>query len=160
VEKGTAPPDSQFVPRPASGDVVNQCTLTPATATGGPTVPHGPAGKRLRPRGLRVKVTPKRDRRAPYRFRTSGRLLPPAGLTAAQACGRGTISVQVKRGHRTISARRARLGKRCRFASRVRFSHARRLGSGRLRFIVRFSGNRLVSPGASRTVRARAVTRR
>ena len=54
------------------------------------------------------------------------------------------------------SARRARLGKRCRFASRVTFHRASRLGRGRLKFVVRFSGNRAVAPGPARTLRVRA----
>ena len=153
VEQGAAPPDSQFVPKP-NGDVVNSCELAPAASTGGgPTVPGGQA---RRPRGsLRVTVSPRRDRRRPFRYRTRGRLLRPAGVSAAAGC-RGTVTVQVKAGRRTISARRARLGRACRFSSRVTFRRAARLGSGRLKFVVRFSGNRAVAPGSARTVRVRA----
>jgi hypothetical protein len=161
VEKGTPPPPSQFVHKPATGDVVNECALAQSGGAG-PTVPSGPAatptGLGERPRGrLVVKVTPRRDRRAPYRFRTAGRLVPPRGYTAAESCTSGRVSVQVKAGRRTISARRAKLRRTCRFASRVTFGHARRLGRGRLRFIVRFSGNRVVAPGSARTVRVRAL---
>jgi len=154
VEQGAPPPDSQYVRKPNGTDVVNSCELAPATtAGGGPTVP---GGSKRRPRGrLRVKVTPKRDRARPFRFRTRGRLVRPAGVTRRAGC-RGTVLVQVKTGRRTISARRARLGKRCRFASRVTFHRASRLGRGRLKFVVRFSGNRVVAPGRARTVRVRA----
>jgi hypothetical protein len=65
--------------------------------------------------------------------------------------------VQVKKGRRTISARRARLGRKCRFRSKVTF---RRTLRGKLRFIVRFGGNRAVAPGHARTVRVRAGRRR
>ena len=145
VEQGAAPPDSQFVPK-GGGDVVNSCDLAPAaTGSGGPTVPGGQA---RRPRGrLRVTVTPRRDRRRPFRYRTRGRLLRPAGVNAASGC-RGTVTVQVKAGRRTISARRARLRRTCRFSSRVTFRRAARLGRGRLKFVVRFSGNRAVAPGS------------
>jgi len=154
VEQGAPPPDSQYVRKPNGTDVVNSCELAPATtAGGGPTVP---GGSKRRPRGrLRVKVTPRRDRARPFRFRTRGRLVRPAGVTRRAGC-RGTVLVQVKTGRRTISARRARLGKRCRFASRVTFHRASRLGRGRLKFVVRFSGNRVVAPGRARTVRVRA----
>ena len=154
VEQGAAPPDSQFVPK-GNGDVVNTCDLAPAAtgSGGGPTVPGGQA---RRPRGsLRVRVTPRRDRRRPFRYRTRGRLLRPAGVSSTAAC-RGTVTVQVKAGRRTISARRARLGRACRFSSRVTFRRAARLGRGRLKFVVRFSGNRAVAPGSARTVRVRA----
>ena len=158
VEQGAPPPDSQFVRKPNGGDVVNSCELAPASsAGGGPTVPGGQA---RRPRGrLRVSVTPRRDRRRPYRFRTRGRLVRPAGVTAAAGC-RGTVTVQVKAGRRTISARRARLRRSCRFSSRVTFRRAARLGRGRLKFVVRFSGNRAIAPGSARTVRVRAAVRR
>jgi len=153
VEQGAAPPDSQFVPK-GDGDVVNTCDLAPASSSGGgPTVPGGQARRR---RGrLRVTVTPRRERRRPFRFRTRGRLVTPAGVSAVQGC-RGTVTVQVKAGRRTISARRARLRRSCRFTSRVTFRRAERLGRGRLKFIVRFSGNRVVAPGSARTVRVRA----
>jgi hypothetical protein len=66
------------------------------------------------------------------------------------------VTVQVKAGRRTISARRAKLRRNCRFASRVTFRKASRLGRGRLKFVVRFSGNGAVAPGSARTVRVRA----
>jgi hypothetical protein len=150
VEQGVAPPDSQYVPKP-NGDVVNSCDLVPASAQAGsgPTVPGASA---RRPRGrLRVRVTPRRDPRAPFRYRTIGRLVLPPGVSAAQGC-RGSVTVQVKKRRRTISARRAKLRRTCRFASHVTFHRAR----GRLRFIVRFSGNGSVAPGSARTVRVRA----
>jgi hypothetical protein len=140
VEQGIAPPDSQFVSKP-NGDVVNSCDLVPAASQGGgPTVP--------RPRGrLRVRVKRKRG----HRFVTSGRLLRPAGVSRARGC-RGRVLVQVKHGRRTISARRAKIGRHCRFRSRVTFHRAR----GKLRFIVRFGGNRALAPSHARTVRVRA----
>ena len=98
-----------------------------------------------------MKVTPRRDRHRPYRFRTRGRLIRPAGVSRARGC-RGRVLVQVKKGRRTISARRAKLGRHCRFRSKVTFRRVR----GRLRFIVRFSGNRAIAPGSARTVRVRA----
>jgi hypothetical protein len=54
-----------------------------------------------------------------------------------------------------MSARRAKVARRCRFRSEVTFHRAR----GRLRFIVRFGGNRVVAPGHARTVRVRAGRR-
>jgi len=158
VEQGAPPPDSQFVPK-GGGDVVNTCELpAPATSSGGPTVPGGQA---RRPRGrLQMRVTPRRDRRRPYRFRTRGRLVLPSGVSAAQGC-RGTVLVQVKAATRTISARRAKLRRTCRFGSRVTSRRPARLGRGRLKFVVRFAGNKAVAPGSARTQRVRArVSRR
>ena len=90
---------------------------------------------------IRGIATPVRDRRAPYRFRISGALGLPRAVTAAQGCRTGSVSVQVKRGRRTISTRRAEVTRRCTFSSAVIFRDRRRLGDGRLRVTVRFLGN-------------------
>lgn len=90
---------------------------------------------------IRVVARPARDRAAPYRFGLTGALGLPRGVTAAQGCRTGTVSVQVKRGTRTISTRRVRLTRRCTFTSAVTFRDRRRLGDGRLRVTVRFLGN-------------------
>jgi hypothetical protein len=76
-----------------------------------------------------------------------------------EACGSGRVLVQVKRGRRTISARRARLRSDCRFRSSVTFRKPRRLGRGRLKFSVRFLGNASVAPARAKTRRVRAKTR-
>ena len=136
VEQGAAPPDSQFVPKERRRRGQH---LRPAGARHRRRRPDRPGRQGAPPAGrLRVTVTPRRDRRRPFRFRTRGRLVRPAGVTAAEAC-RGTVTVQVKAGRRTISARRAKLRRSCRFASKVTFRRAARLGRGRLKFIVRFA---------------------
>jgi hypothetical protein len=102
-------------------------------------------------------ASPARDRRAPYRFRTSGRLVLPQGVTAAAGCAAtGFVTVQVKRGARTISNRRAALGRDCRFSSAVAFRDRRRLGSGRLQITVRWLGNSVLAPRAAGRVPVRA----
>jgi hypothetical protein len=148
VEKGSAPPPDQFVPDPHTGDVVNGCTLArsnAAPAAGGST----PAvGHRLEPR-LTLTVAPRRDRRPPYRFRVSGRVVLPHGATRAEACGNGTVSVKVRT---TGVSRRPPLGAKCRFRAKLRLgSRAHR----RLRLTARFNGNRaLVPASAHRRLRA------
>lgn len=128
---------------PASGK-------TPATAGGG----SGAAPVTLRRRAARAlsaKVTPSRDRKRPYRFRTSGKLLIYTGTPAAQACA-GKVSVQVKQGRRTISTRRVSLSRTCTYRSTVSFKRAK----GKLRFLVRFGGNAAVKPVRAKTRTARA----
>ena len=170
VESDQAPPPSQTVPRQTSGDEVNECTLAggggPASAPSEPsaapesyTAPAARAPARVRsrvaPRGLSVRVSPRRDRTRPYRFRTSGRLLLPKGMAAADGC-RGRVSVQVRAGRRTISTRRARVRSTCTFASRLTLRSPRRLGRGRLSFTVRFLGNDAVRPYRAKARRVRA----
>ena len=113
---------------------------------------------RFAPAGITGAVTPARDRRAPYRFRSSGRVRLPAGVTPAQACGDGQVSIQVKAGTKTISTRRANLSRTCTFTSTVTFRDRRRFTrNGRLRFTLRFTGNEVLARTAAvaRNVRTR-----
>ncbi len=115
----------------------------PAAVT--PPPPPPPAGAPAQRRGsLSARVTPSRDLRVPFVFRTSGRLTLPSGMTRAQGC-KGRVSVQVKRGGTTISTRRVSLTSSCTYSVRVSFGNSRRFGSSkRLKFTARFLGNALV----------------
>jgi hypothetical protein len=91
-------------------------------------------------------VSPSRDVRAPYRFRISGQLTRPAGISRAAGCS-GRVSVQIKRGRTTISTRRVSLRSDCSYSLRVSFANRRRFGSlARLRFTARFAGNARILP--------------
>ncbi|MDP9385203.1 MAG: tannase/feruloyl esterase family alpha/beta hydrolase [Actinomycetota bacterium] len=179
VEGGKTPPPTQSVPKPGQGDVVNSCALageteggepagerpsSPSPSSPGPSSPGTPSRfeaapaqprRRVAPRGLQARVTPGRDRRAPYRFRTTGRLSLPQGTSRAQGC-RGLVTVQVKAGRRTVSTRRARLRPDCTFRSSVSFAALRRLGRGRLKFTARFQGNGALTAARARSRSARA----
>jgi hypothetical protein len=146
VEKGSTPPPDQFVPDPHTGDIVNSCALArsaAAPAAGGSTPA---AGHRLRPR-VTLRVSPRRDRRAPYRFRISGRVLLPGGVTRAQACGSGTVSLKLRSRNRTAAAKRAKVGAKCRFRTRFTLKALRR---GRPLVKARFNGNRALLPATAR----------
>ena len=113
---------------------------------------------RFAPAGITGAVTPARDRRAPFRFRTAGRLRLPAGVTPALGCAEGQVSIQVKAGAKTISTRRANLSRTCTFSSTVTFRDRRRFTrNGRLRFTLRFTGNEVLtrSVAVARNVRTR-----
>ena len=108
--------------------------------------------------GIAGRVTPGRDTRAPFTFRTTGRLRLPVGVTPALGCSEGTVSIQVKAGAKTISNRRATLRRDCSFVSTVRFADRRRFTrSGRLRFTLRFTGNEVLNRSAAiaRNIRTR-----
>jgi hypothetical protein len=107
---------------------------------------------------LTASVTPRRDRRAPFRFRTRGRLRLPAAVQTALGCAEGVVSVQVKSIGKTISTRRAELRGDCSFSSTVKFATRRRFSrNGRLRFEVRFAGNEVLKRSAAfrRNIRTR-----
>jgi len=107
------------------------------------------------PRGLSVRVSPRRDRTRPYRFRTTGRLLLPSGMSASDGC-RGRVSVQVRAGRRTVSTRRASVRADCTFRSSLVVRAPRRLGRGRLAFTVRFLGNASLTAYRAKARRVRA----
>jgi pimeloyl-ACP methyl ester carboxylesterase len=118
--------------------------------TGPPTAGTGPSpAARPKPR-LAARVRPRRDRRPPYRFRLSGRVIPPAGAARSKAC-RGVVSIAVRRRGLTLATRRARVGRRCQWHSRVTVRGAR----GRVRISIRFFGNAAIAGASvSRVVRA------
>lgn len=135
----------------------------PPTAAGPPAPPSSvtsaPSGAVVRPRArpvVRARLVHSRVRHAPYRFTVKGRVQRPSGVGGAAACRDGRVSVQVKAGRRTVSARRAALRGDCRFTSTVAFRRPERLGNGRLRFFVRWLGNGALAPRSARTLHARA----
>jgi RTX calcium-binding nonapeptide repeat (4 copies) len=129
---------------------------TPTTVAGPPasTPPPAPQGSRRRATAaLRAAV-----RAAGTRVRTSGRVVPPAGLSRAIACASGQVSVQVTRRARTLSTRRVALRADCTFSSTVRL-RGKRLGDGRLRVTARFLGNDRLLPRAAPTRAVRVAPR-
>lgn len=97
---------------------------------------------RFDPHRMTAYVTPGHRTRMPMRFTAKGKITLPATVDPAAGCGHGTVTVQVKAGRRTISTRRARLGKDCRYSSTVTFhDRSRFYGATRLRYFIRFGGN-------------------
>lgn len=122
----------------------------PPPPTGYP-LPGARAGK------LSARVLPAADRRAPFRFRVTGKLTLPAGVAPADGC-RGRVTVTVRRGATTILTRRVSLRSACTYGATVSFANRRRFGRAtRLRITARFAGNARVlrATAPSRTVRVR-----
>lgn len=107
--------------------------------------------------GVEFTVTPARDRARPWSFRVSGRITRPTGVTIAQGCN-GIVNIQYKAGGNTISNRRTRVNRACRFSRRTTFNNPRRLRArnGRLQVIVRFQGNEYLLPRSAPRVNVRA----
>jgi len=107
-----------------------------------------PTTERTRP-GLTGKVRPRRDRRPPYRYKTTGQVRLPGGVSKPSGC-KGTVRITVKRkgSAKTYSNRAARVRSNCRFTQRVTFKGRRRFRASRgtLRFIIRFRGNAVLKP--------------
>jgi sugar lactone lactonase YvrE len=115
----------------------------PSTTAGAPSAPgRATVQTRLAPRALRLAVRPRRDRRAPYRFTVSVRLLRPASVGAAAGC-RGQVSVHVGRRERV-----ARLRRDCTLRVVVRLPRSTRRGRARVR--ATFTGNAALEARAAR----------
>jgi hypothetical protein len=99
---------------------------------------------------LTARTTPKRDRRRPFRFRTRGKLIPPAGISRSRAC-RGRVAVRFKAGRRTISLRTVGVSRHCRYRARVTLRARRLHGRKKLRVAVRFGGNAVLKPKSAPT---------
>src|SRR4051794_22801860 len=157
-EDTTAPYECAYQPR---GDDVGRNTLVAVavdtsgqTATATRTVTVG----RFDATSLTLTLSPSRDRRAPYRFTSSGRLTLPTQVTPALGCRSGTVTVQVKAGSRTISTRRAAVRSNCTYRLTTTFSDRSRFrGRTSLTFRARFTGTTTVNAraSASRTARVR-----
>ena len=91
-----------------------------------------------------AKTTPKRDATSPFTFTTSGRVVRPAGVTAALGC-KGKVTIQIKAGKKTVSTRRANVKKNCTFSKKVTFTVPARLNPSKLNVFVRFGGNAVLS---------------
>jgi Tannase and feruloyl esterase/3HB-oligomer hydrolase (3HBOH) len=149
VTGGVAPPPSQFVADARTGgvDVANACELPRAgTAGAGPIVPPAQQVRtRARPRGIRARVV----RLGGRRYAVRGRVLLPKGLTAARACGSGTVRVRLG-----AVRRRSALRAGCAFAVRVRLGGRAARGARRT-LVVRFAGNRALKPYRAKARRVR-----
>jgi hypothetical protein len=131
-------------------DATDRCPAqaAPGVASGCPP--------RVTPAAFTATVTPLRDRRAPYTFGFSGRLTPPAGLSGPNVC-KGNVSVQIKRGTKTLSTRRRGVRKDCTWISNIGFANRSRIGRiGRLKVLVRFLGNDVLSPRGPTALTIRA----
>jgi DNA-binding beta-propeller fold protein YncE len=121
----------------------------PTTAAAPAAAPPAAAARvspvRTRPLGLLLRVTPRRDRRPPYRYTVSGRLRRPAGMAAATGC-RGRVDVRFGGTRRVLTLRRD-----CSFRVRLR-----RVARGRVRVRATFTGNATLAPLAARSVGVRA----
>ena len=141
-------------PKPTvQGPTQTQTQTTPGPAVPGPTVVKDPP--RVAPRGLTALVTPARDRKFPYRFTTRGTLSLPAGMSPAQGC-KGVITVQIKRGKKTISTRRVDVKPNCTYSVAASFAVKSRVPRrGTLRIRARFNGNNVLLPARAKEVRVR-----
>ncbi len=121
------PPGEEQPPTPPT--VIRETVLVPT------------AFPRVNPRGLTLRVRKDRPTRRSLRLRSNGRVLLPAGLTAAQACTFGFVAVQLKANGKTVSTRITQIRRNCRYTSSVTFNALSRIRGRTLTVRARFFGN-------------------
>lgn len=139
--------------RPRGGDVGRNTLIAVAIDGANQTtsVVRPVSVRRFDARELTATLRPGRDRRAPYAFRVTGRLVRPEFVSPSQGCS-GTIVVTAKRGSRTVSTKRATLGRTCEYQVTFRF---RRRTASSLRMRASFGGNDVLAEKTSRNRTAR-----
>jgi hypothetical protein len=100
---------------------------------------------------LSIKARPKRDRTAPFRYSVSGKLTPPSGVAPAAAC-KGTVTIRIKSGSKTVKTGKAKVSSTCSYRKSLSVS-ASKLGKprGSLRITGAFGGNTVLSTASKST---------
>jgi hypothetical protein len=113
-----------------------------------PPAPPTAAVARKAPRKLSAASKLQRTKSGQYRFRFTGRLALPSGVSkSACRAGGGTVTLQVKAGSNTISTRRVKLDRNGKYSVRINFRSRARFGKRtRLTVIAKWSGNRALGP--------------
>ncbi|HWF35971.1 MAG TPA: fibronectin type III domain-containing protein, partial [Solirubrobacteraceae bacterium] len=119
-----------------------------ATNTVGTSQGVGGTFKTLRQNiaGMRVTVTPRHAVKFPYRFKFTGKIRLPTGVTNGAACG-GGVSVVIKRGHKTVLKGRAGVFVGCSWKFSAKLANRKAVpGHGTLHVTASFLGNSVLAP--------------
>jgi hypothetical protein len=100
--------------------------------------------------GLPVTTSPHHARTFPYRFKFTGRVRLPQGVTNGAACS-GHVSVVIKRGSKTVLRGRTSVFASCGWKLSVRLNKRKAVpGHGKLKVTVSFAGNNVLAPFADK----------
>ncbi|HEX8206860.1 MAG TPA: hypothetical protein VF587_12440 [Solirubrobacteraceae bacterium] len=131
-------------------DADDACRTTPSRLPGG--CPRFDQAEIVNPVAGRVDPasTTATLKRRGRRFTAQGSVVPPDGLTPAQACTAGRVELRARKGRRAAGRRRARIKADCTYSVTLRVRRR-----GRLRLSVRWLGNRFLEPAAIQTFNRR-----
>ncbi|MDA0172911.1 Ig-like domain-containing protein [Solirubrobacter taibaiensis] len=101
-------------------------------------------------RGLTLKASPSRDRRAPYRFALSGTLQLPGSVAQADGCS-GRVTVEAKLKSRRIVRKTTTVNRACRFSTTFPVTR-----KGTVSVTARFDGNDSVGAASARPIKVKA----
>jgi hypothetical protein len=98
---------------------------------------------------LTIKATPRRDRHAPFRYRVSGKLRPPSGVSGG--CS-GSVSIKFHRpGHGTVASATATVKSNCQYSKSVTVSQSPLARRGTLTVTGHFGGNSVLTSASNST---------
>lgn len=101
---------------------------------------------------LSLRVKPRHDKAAPYRYRARGKLR--RGDVRKSARCRGKVRVRITRGNKLIAKKTVRVKRNCAYRARLTAGQKlSRAGSGRMRMRARFMGNSRLLKKKSNVVR-------
>jgi hypothetical protein len=104
-------------------------------------------------RKLTLAVKPKTDTKAPYKYKASGALTLPSGVSKSTGC-KGTITITFKHGKKTVATVHAKLAKTCKYSGTASIKGSKLKGHGSLKLGASFSGNTTI---AGKTAKALTV---
>jgi hypothetical protein len=150
-EDNAAPFECAYQPRGADvgRDTLSAIAIDGANQT--TSVVRAVTVRRFSSSGLGLLLKPSRDRKAPYSFKASGRLLRPNPVSPSQGCS-GEVTITAKSGTKTVKLQRIKLSRTCDYSATVKFGNRK---PGKLRLIARFGGNDVMAEHSSpnRTIR-------
>jgi Ca2+-binding RTX toxin-like protein len=134
--------------RPLGSDLGRDTLVAIAYDTAGQTATslNSVIVPRFAPKSITATTKPRKATTFPATFKTRGRVVLPAGVTAAQGCTGGHVSIQFRAGKKTISSRRVATSKSCTYSSSVKFRIPSRLHPRSLTVLVRFLGSTVLGP--------------
>jgi hypothetical protein len=97
-------------------------------------------------------VRPKVDRKKPYQYRVSGKIVRSGTATC-----KGSVAVKVKQGKRQVAKATFKSRANCKYNGSVRIKKSLKGRSGTLKFQARFNGNTKLKPKSSKVVTAKFV---
>jgi hypothetical protein len=135
---------------PTGADVGTQVLRTVVTDAAGQTSESSQTLRiaKFAPRGLSVKVAGRDVKGGAVRKTVTGRVLLPAGVTAAQGCKGGSATIVVKRAGHSVSNSEVKVTSACTFTKHVTAKRVK-AGSGAFSYSVRFTGTAVLSSASS-----------
>jgi hypothetical protein len=87
-----------------------------------------------------------------HRYKLTGKLALPAGVSATQGCT-GTITITARKGRRKVASATAKLGSGCGWSAKFTAKHLKH--HGKLKVTVTFTGNTAIKPFTPKVLKAK-----